>query len=232
MTDHTVKAYDAELKKLSDTITHMAELTKSQFKRSMKCIEDWDFESAEQIVAEDDIIDDIENDLYDFAVRMLALRQPMAGDLRNIIAALKISTDIERIADYAANAAKRAVLMKKASKIDLAGLIPELGTLALQMFESVIEAFLDKDMEKAVAVWQSDNVLDQKYTDAYLQLIRHMEKNKKDIAVCTQLLFIAKSIERTGDHTTNIAETIYYSIRGKTLTSERAAKLDIEDNII
>ena len=152
---------------------------------------------------------------------MLALRQPMAGDLRQIVAALKITGDLERIGDYAANVAKRSIVLAQFSlPYSLAGLA-HMARLVQEQLKSIIDALGDNDADKAVEVWRSDQVVDDIYNAIFRELITYMMEDPRNITPCTHLLFIAKNLERIGDHATNIAETVYYAVKGESLPDAR-----------
>lgn len=219
-TKHTVKSYDAELQKLRDLIIRMASLSETQYLNAFKALRDRDEDLAREIIKNDLQINDLERELYEFAVKMLALRQPMGQDLRNIIAALKISSDVERIGDYASNAAVRVLKLMKSDPQDLLEDVIGLGEKAIIMFKESIRAFNEKDVERAKAVWISDEKIDEDYNIVYKKLMKHMEAHPDEINACTHLIFVAKNIERMGDHTQNIAEIIYYSLEGETLNPD------------
>ena len=148
---------------------------------------------------------------------LLALRQPVASDLRQIVAALKITGDIERIGDYAANVAKRSIVLAQfAMPLSLAGLA-HMATMVQAQLKSIIDALGDSDADKAVEVWRSDQVVDDIYNAIFRELITYMMEDPRNITPCTHLLFIAKNLERIGDHATNIAENLYYAVKGESL---------------
>lgn len=232
-TKHIVKSFDEDLQKLNDLIVRMASLTETQFDNAFKAINTYDHVLAQKTVEDDRQINELEKQLYEFAVKMLALRQPMGPDLRNIIAALKISSDVERIADYASNAAQRCMDIEKTELVDeLIQELAHIGSKAHTMFQNVIKAFVEKDVERAVAVWLSDAKLDMLYNDFFKKLLKLLEDETNNINAITHLMFISKSIERWGDHTQNIAEIIFYSHRGKNLEVEKVLKRDIDIDII
>jgi phosphate transport system protein len=152
---------------------------------------------------------------------MLALRQPVAGDLRSIVTALRISSDIERIADYAKNVAKRALALNQAPPIRPEAAVPRMGALAQQMIKDILDAYVERDAEKARAVWQRDEEVDDLYNSLFRELLTYMMEDPRSITTCTHLLFIAKNIERIGDHTTNVAELIHYQVLGRRLQETR-----------
>jgi phosphate transport system protein len=180
-----------------------------------------DAAAATRAVEEDPKVDALEREVETFVIRLLALRQPVAGDLRQIVAALKITGDIERIGDYAANRAKRSIVLAEFSlPYSLAGLA-HMAQLVQQQLKSVIDAFGDNDADKAMEVWRSDQVVDDIYNAIFRELITYMMEDPRNITPCTHLLFIAKNLERIGDHATNVAETVYYAVRGESLPGSR-----------
>ncbi len=219
--DHLVKSYDNELKRLRGMITEMGGIVESQVAMAMDAIVNRDAAAAARTVETDVRVDALERDIEQFVIRMLALRQPMAGDLRQIVAALKMTGDLERMGDYATNVAKRSVTLAQfALSYPLAGLT-HMGQLAQGQIKLVIDALDTDDAAKAAQVWRSDQAIDDIYNTLFRELITYMMEDPRSITPCTHLLFIAKNIERIGDHTTNIAETIYYAINGEVLPDAR-----------
>jgi phosphate transport system protein len=178
-------------------------------------------ELAEQIIRDDDKVDELNYEVDMKAMRLLALRQPMAMDLRNIVAALKISSDLERIADYAANVARRAITLSESAPMRPVQAIPRMARFAQQMLKDALDAYITRDVEKALAVWQADASLDDRYTSFFRELLTYMMEDPRNITPCTHLLFCAKNIERIGDHITNISETIYFLVNGTRRRIER-----------
>jgi len=216
MKKHIVSSYDWELKRLNSTVTDMGYLAIEQIEGSIDTVRTRDKARAKQIVIDDQKIDDLEHEVASLSVRLLALRQPMALDLRNIVASLKISSDIERIADYASNIAERSSLLSSSQPIQL--LTPSIiamGTLVCKMFKNIIEAYAKQDSLKAMQIWKSDVQVDKIYNKIMKSIIASMRKNQKSLNSHTNLLFMAKTLERLGDHSTNIAEDIYFLVNGK-----------------
>lgn len=215
MNEHIVKAYDEDLKTLHDLIRHMGELTVKQISKATQSIIDRDDNIAHQVIENDYEIDLLETKVDGLAIRILALRQPVASDLRMVVAALKISNQVERIADYACNIAKRALLLNKLSPFPLVEGLSALVKNPQRMIERVLTAFTTNDVNLALHVWQMDREVDELY-DAYLrQLFDEMILDPQNISPCTHLLFAAKNIERIGDQATNIAEAVYTMVTGK-----------------
>ncbi len=172
-------------------------------------------------MAADAEIDDLEREVNELAIRLLALRQPMAGDLRQIVSALKIAADIERAADHAKNVAKRAIALAQVPAVEPVGAIPRMGALVQKMFAEVLDAHLQSDADKAAQVWRADEEVDESYNSLFRELLTYMMEDPRNITTCTHLLFIAKNIERMGDLATNIAETVHYAVKGVALPPDR-----------
>jgi phosphate transport system protein len=177
--------------------------------------------AAGKAIEDDRKVDALEHEVERFVIRLLALRQPMAGDLRHIVAALKITGDLERIGDYAANVAKRSIVLSQFSlPFSLAGLA-HMAHLVQENLKTIIDAVGESDTVKAVEVWRSDQVVDDIYNTIFRELVTYMMEDPRNITPCTHLLFIAKNLERIGDHATNIAETIHYAVTGEALPDVR-----------
>ena len=219
--EHLVKSYDLELKRLRGLVTQMGGTVESQVALAAEAIVHRDSAAASRAVEEDPKVDALEREVEQFVIRLLALRQPMAGDLREIVSALKITGDLERIGDYAANAAKRSIVLAEFSMpYSLAGLA-HMTQLVQEQLKLIIDALGEGDADKAMQVWRSDQVVDDIYNTIFRELITYMMEDPRNITPCTHLLFIAKNLERIGDHATNIAETVYYSVKGETLPESR-----------
>ncbi len=221
MTEHIVKSFDDEIRHLHLIIARMGGLAEDQLANAMTAIEERDGALAVRTIESDVKVDELEREAVQQVVRILALRQPMASDLRDVIAALKISAVIERIADYAKNAAKRALALNEGPAIQPVYAIPRMGHTARGMLKDVLDAYNAKDAEKALAVWSRDEELDELYSSLFRELLTYMMEDARSITACTHLLFIAKNIERIGDHCTNIAENVYYLVTGRQPGGER-----------
>lgn len=219
--EHLVKSFDNDLKKLRDMLTEMGGIVESQLVMAAAGIMNRDNEAAARAVSEDPKVDALEHEIEQFVIRMLALRQPMAADLRQVVAALKITGDLERIGDYAANVAKRSIVLGQYNlPYSLAGL-GHMAHMVQEQLKSIIDALNSNDTAKAIEVWRSDQVVDDIYNALFRELITYMMEDPRNITPCTHLLFIAKNLERIGDHTTNIAETIYYAVEGEVIPDVR-----------
>ena len=219
--EHVVKSYDLELKRLGALLTEMGGIVENQVALAAEAIMNRDAAVATRAVEEDPKVDALEREAEQFVIRLLALRQPVAEDLRRIVAALKITGDLERIGDYAANVAKRSIVLAQFSlPYSLAGLA-HMAHLVQQNLKTIIDALGDNDVDKAVEVWRGDQVVDDLYNAIFRELITYMMEDPRNITPCTHLLFIAKNLERMGDHATNIAEVVYYAVKGESLPDTR-----------
>src|SRR5215475_3187534 len=219
---HTLKRFDEELERLSATISEMGGLTEAQFAQSLVALRDGDTEVAEQVIADDARVDALDIAVQEQTVKLLALRQPMAVDLRMIISSIKIAAALERIADYAKNTAKRSIVLSQsvAPAAAVAG-IDRLGRQVRSALKDVLDAFAHDDVAKAHDVWQRDEEIDQVYTGLFRELLTYMMEDPRNITACTHLLFMAKNIERAGDHVTNIAELVSFRSTGQSFAEAR-----------
>jgi phosphate transport system protein len=219
--EHIVKSYDEELQRLSKMIVEMGGLAESQLAAAIEAVQDRDSELAARVIEDDAKVDQLERELDNLAIRLLALRQPMARDLREIFVALKIASDLERICDYCANVAKRSIALSQVPPIQPAHALPRMAHLALLLVKDVIDAYVEHDADKALDVWNRDEELDEMYASLFREFLTYMMEDPRNIGTCTHLLFMAKNIERIGDHATNIAENLYYLVHGTPLTQAR-----------
>jgi phosphate transport system protein len=219
--EHMVKSFDQELKRLYGLIAEMGGIVESQVAMAAEAILARDSSTAARVIEDDKKVDALEQEVEQFVIRMLALRQPMAGDLRRVVAALKITGGLERIGDYAANVAKRSIVLSQvALPFSLTG-IGQMALLVQENLKTVIDAVGEEDADKALQVWGSDQAIDDLYNTIFRELITYMMEDPRSITSCTHLLFIAKNLERIGDHATNIAETVYYSVKGEVISEAR-----------
>ncbi|PKQ03509.1 MAG: phosphate transport system regulatory protein PhoU [Alphaproteobacteria bacterium HGW-Alphaproteobacteria-11] len=223
MTQHIVKSFQEELDALATSIAQMGGLTEAQLSASIEAVVRRDAQLAERTIREDQRIDALEAEIESHAIRMIALRQPMAADLREAIAAIKISIDLERIGDLAKNIAKRALVLQNefegANKL-IQG-IARMGRLAQRQLKQVLDAYSNREAAAAMEVWREDEEIDAMYNSVFRELLTYMMEDPRTIGVSTHLLFIAKNIERIGDHATNIAETVGYLVTGEWVQDER-----------
>ncbi|MBB4152802.1 phosphate transport system protein [Sphingomonas jinjuensis] len=211
---HTVKAFDADIGQLRGLISHMGGLAEDAIQRAMLALQRPDSALAAQVRADDKAIDAIEAEVERLAVRIIALRAPMANDLREVVAALKIAAVVERIGDYAKNIAKRVPLIESEHRIEPISTIPAMATIAARMVRDALDAFAARDADAAVRVCQSDAALDDFYDSIFRTLVTHMVENPRTITQVAHLLFVAKNLERIGDHATNVAEMVYFAATG------------------
>ncbi len=211
--DHIVKRYDDEQARLSDEIQRMGAMSVAQLEAALDVIERRDDNAAARIIANDEAIDALEHEVSQDVMK-LALRGPMATDLRIILAALRIASDIERVGDYAANLAKRSMALNTAPPMPQVRGLYALGRLAAQQMRDVLAAYRELDADAAQRVRERDAELDLQYTALFRELLTYMMEDPRNITPCTHLLFMAKNLERIGDHATNIAENIWFRIHG------------------
>ena len=222
MAEHTLKRFDEELERLSATISEMGGLAETALTQCLVALRQGDSEIAEQVIAADARVDALDNAVQEQTVKLLALRQPMAVDLRVILSSIKIAAALERIADYAKNTAKRTIVLNNVTAPPAAVTgIDRLGRLVRTALKDVLDAFANDDVDKAHDVWQRDEEIDQVYTGLFRELLTYMMEDPRNITACTHLLFCAKNLERIGDHVTNIAENAYYVLTGSQLPANR-----------
>ena len=222
MPDHTSTAFDEDLRELSSRLAEMGGLAERLVADSMRALVKRDTELAQRVIAADVQIDLLLREIEEKAVLTIARRQPMAVDLREIVATLRISNDLERVGDLAKNTAKRVLALDgeyQAPRL-LRG-VEHMSEMVLVQLKEVLDAYGARDEKRAVAVWKRDGDVDAMYTSLFRELLTYMMEDPRHITLCTHLLFCAKNVERIGDHATNIAETIYYLAVGEPLTDER-----------
>lgn len=219
--EHTVKSYAEELKRLSGMIIRMGGLAERAVADATHALVERDSDLAADVVQRDVEIDKLEREIESFTIRLLALRQPMGADLRIIVAAMRISHDLERIGDYARNAAKRAIVIAEQPQIGSLNGFQRMARLVQENLKNAIDALVTADVAKADEVWAADEPVDEIYNGIFREMLTHMMEDPRNITAATHLLFIAKNLERIGDHATNIAETVHFAVRGDTLTEER-----------
>ena len=222
--DHLVKSYDEEMSRLTGEIAAMGELAARQLEAAMDALGKRDSKAAQRVADNDDEIDNRERQISGDVLRLLALRQPMARDLREVLAALRIASDIERIGDYATNVARRSMTLNLSAPVPLVGSLAPMARMACRLVRDAMHAYTAQDAELAYAVWERDADLDALYTTLFRELLTYMMEDQRSITACTHLLFIAKNIERIGDHATNIAENIWFVVRGETLNEPRTRR--------
>jgi len=214
---HTLKAFDEDIERLRALISQMGGLAEHAIDEAMRCLVQRDVEGAAQVVQDDKKLDALEIETERRAVQLIALRAPMAGDLRDVVAALKISGVVERIGDYAKNIAKRVPLLENAGKIEPLSLLPAMARIATEMLHNVLDAFVERDAPAAIRVCERDNAVDDFYDSIFRALLTHMMENPHNIGQSAHLLFVAKNLERVGDHATNISEMVIFMVHGRSI---------------
>lgn len=224
--EHTVKAFDQDISQLRALISQMGGLAEQAIYDAMKALQRGDTALAKTVRKKDKQIDAIEAELEKLIVRVIALRAPMADDLREVIAALKIAAVIERIGDYAKNIAKRVPMIhaEGEERIEAISILPAMGQLAADMVHDALDAFSARDADAAAEVCARDNALDDFYDSIFRTLVTFMVENPRTISQVAHLLFVAKNLERIGDHATNVAEMVYFAATGQYLADAEAGE--------
>jgi phosphate transport system protein len=221
MPDHIVRSYDEQLKRLHDTLVRMGGLVEAQLSAAMQALVRRDANLAMATVESDRRVDEMERQVDEQVVQLLALRQPMARDLRSVVGSLRIASDLERMADYAKNVAKRSIALAQMPPVQPAHAIPRMGRTVQEMVKDVLDAFVRGDVQKAIDVWSRDEEIDAMHASLFRELITYMMEDPRNITPSTHLMFIAKNLERIGDHATNVAEMVHYQVTGRTLADAR-----------
>jgi phosphate transport system protein len=222
MMEHTAKAFDVDLTDLARLVAEMGGLAEKQIGDAVDALNKHDRALAQQVVSLDAKIDQLQREIEERAILTIARRQPMAVDLRDIVGALRVANDLERIGDLAKNIAKRVPVMD--SDVQLAQImrgVEHMTDLVLVQVKDVLDAYARRDVNKALAVWGSDDEVDAVNNSLFRELLTYMMEDPRNITLCIHLLFCAKNIERIGDHATNIAETVYYMVEGHPIPDER-----------
>ena len=220
--EHIVRSYDEELKRLQGEILRMGGLAEEQLEGAIRALWAGDSGLAEKVIASDERIDRLELEVSTDVMQLLALRQPMASDLRVVLASLRIAANIERIGDYAANIAKRSLALSPSRPREPISGLTEMAEYAANMLHNVLDAFLFRDTARAMMVRESDLELDRRYNGLFRELLTYAMEDPRSISSCAHFLFIAKNIERIGDHVTNIAENIWFQAEGHLPSEERS----------
>jgi len=222
MAEHIVSAYDAELSALRNRVVEMGGIAEKMLDDATRALVRRDAELAQSVINTDARLDNLQREIEENAILTIARRQPMAVDLREIISAIRVAGDVERIGDLAKNIAKRAVAISgqmQPTRIVVG--VEHMSDLVQEQLKDVLDGFTQQDVNVAIDVWKRDGEIDALYTSLFRELLTYMMEDPRNIGFCTHMLFCAKNIERIGDHTTNIAETIYYLVTGSALVSER-----------
>jgi phosphate transport system protein len=227
---HLVRSYDEDLDALTGRIVHMGGIVENQVAGAIAALIERDTRHAAEIIERDKEVDALEEEIDQMVVRLLATRQPMAVDLRVIVMALKISNDLERAADYAKGIAKRAVRLAERPQLKPFITIPTMAEICQEMLKSVLDAYVQRDDARAMEAWERDKDVDDCYDSLFRELLTYIIEDPRRTQVCIDLLFVAKSLERIGDHVTNIAEKIHYMMHGEQINrpSRRDASPDFQ----
>jgi phosphate transport system protein len=222
MPDHIAKAYDADLEELTRRVAEMGGLAERQIADSVDALVKRDTVRAQRVIASDDAIDALQREIEEKAILTIARRQPMAVDLREIVSALRVANDLERIGDLAKNIGKRVLaLPDDFYPQKLIRGVEHMSSMVLAQLKLVLDAYAGRDVAKAMAVWNGDEQIDAMCTSLFRELLTYMMEDPRNITFCIHLMFCAKNIERMGDHATNVAETVHYMIEGRTIVDQR-----------
>jgi phosphate transport system protein len=222
MSEHTAKAFDVDLQELNKSVAQMGGLAEKGIADSVDALVRLDTALATRVISVDQSIDALQRDVEERAILTIARRQPMAIDLREIVSALRVSNDLERIGDLSKNIAKRvAELSGEFRPPKLIRGVEHMAGLVLVQVKQVLDAYAGRDLAKALDVWRKDEEVDAICTSLFRELLTYMMEDPRNITFCIHLMFCAKNIERMGDHATNIAETVHYMIEGRAITDER-----------
>jgi phosphate transport system protein len=230
MSNHITKAYDEDLAQLKTMLAQMGGLVEQQLDQAIDALSRRDTALADRVIQHDEKVDVLERQIEERAILTIAKRQPMARDLREIMVAIRVSSDLERIGDLAKNTAKRTHAMSESLPRKLMSGVTRMGRLAQEELKNILDAYARSDAEKALDVWRADEDLDALYNSIFRELLTYMMEDPRNISLCTHLLFGAKNMERIGDHATNIAENIHYLVHGKALGESRPKK-DVTSSI-
>ena len=223
--DHIVKTFDEDLSQLDNLLAEMGGLCEAQLSKAMEAMVKRDVDLASAVIEGDKRIDDLEKEVDSLAINLIALRQPMAADLRMIIASLKVANNLERVGDYAKNISKRTIALSKVPVIaNTANSIERMSTMVEGMIKNALDALINRDSQRAKDVRISDQEVDQMHSSLFKELLTFMAEDPESISTCTHLLFIAKNLERVGDHMTSVAEQIVFIVEGEILDDERPKK--------
>lgn len=218
---HIVAAFDNDLQQLQSKIAEMGGLAEELLSHALEAVQRRDADLAAEVVERDKMLDRMEADLEKLAIRTLALRQPVAVDLRETISALKIASTLERIGDLSKNIARRSQFLSRNQPVALVAPVVRMGRQTLVQLTEVLDAYTARDTALAVSVWRRDIDIDETYNSLFRELITYMMEDPRTIGMCSQLMFVAKNLERIGDHATFIAEMAYYVVEGEPLGDDR-----------
>lgn len=218
--EHIVHGYDEDLNTLTSALSEMGGNVESMIQNAVRAIKKRDSDLARSVIEQDAVVNRLQETIDADALRMLALRHPMAADLRRVVGAIRAANDLERIGDLAEGIARRALSINESEKLELSRGITRMGKLVKVQLKAALDALLNDDADQAVEVWLQDQDVDALYASLFRELLTYMMEDHRNIQACTGLLFVAKNLERVGDHATNIAEIVYFSVHGKSLVPE------------
>jgi len=222
VSDHTTRVFDTDLIKLTQLVAQMGGFAQKQIADSIEALSRRDVALARQVIAADAMVDDLQRQIEEKAVATIALRQPMAVDLRALVAMLRIANDLERVGDLAKNVGKRVIALGgEHSQRTLMRGLRHMATLVISQLAAVLDSFVDRNPRKALQVWQGDKEVDALYVSLFRELLTYTMEDPGTISMCIHHLFCAKNIERIGDHATNIAEAVHYMVEGHAFAGER-----------
>ncbi len=220
--DHTTKAFDSDLQEITRKVAEMGGLVERQISDAVQALAERDLELGERVLTTDPAIDALLREIEEKAILTIARRQPMAIDLREIVGAMRVANDLERVGDYAKHIGKRVVALDgDFYPQKLIRGVEHMAELVLSQLKQVLDAYASRDLQSAMEVWKGDEEVDAMCTSLFRELLTYMMEDPRDITFCMHLMFCAKDIERMGDHATNIAETVYYMVEGRPITDQR-----------
>jgi phosphate transport system protein len=228
MTDHIVRAFSDALEELKGGIARLGGVVESEVRDAVSAVVRRDTALAQSVIGRDRQADELHKDIDKRAIKLLALRQPMANDLREVVAGFKLGGELERVGDLAKSISKRTLVLNQADPISLTRSVERMGRIAEELLRDVLDSYEKRDVERAIAVWRRDEELDAHYNSLFRELLTYMMEDPRTITPCAHFLFVAKNIERIGDHATNIAETVHYLITGDEIGVERPRGVDLE----
>lgn len=220
LADHIVSGYDDDINQLNTALAELGGLAETMTSESVRCIKKRDSELARKVIAMDKQANSLQEQIDEDALRLMALRHPMATDLRRTIGAIRCANDLERVGDLAEGIARRAISINEEDKIDLAKGVSRIGKLVKTQLSGALDALMREDAEKALQVWLADEDVDEMYNAIFRELLTYMMGDPRTITACASFLFVAKNLERIGDHATNICETVYFTVNGKQLVND------------
>lgn len=231
MAEHTVRAFSEELDGIAQEVARMGGLAETAVNDCLAAVARRDTQLAQSVIERDPKIDQAQREVERRAIRLFALRQPMASDLRVVLTAWRIAGELERVGDLAKNIAKRTLILNQAEPIQLTRSVERMGKIASAHLKQVLDAYANKDLQAAINVWNSDDNIDAHYNSLFRELLTYMIEDPRTISSCAHLLFIAKNLERIGDHGTNIAEYIHFLVTGEEIATQRPrADAEAEDS--